>query len=84
MQKKTNQLLENRVRKIYKQILSEGEKTFDTMFNVGKAKYVINYHDGVSTYNDGSDFIGIVTFNNKKDYEKYRKYLLSQGYKETN
>lgn len=81
---KKNQLLENRVRKIYNQILSEGEKTFDTRMNVGKAKYVLNYHDGVKTHKDGSDFKDIAIFSNKKDYEKYRKYLLSQGYKETN
>ncbi len=79
-----NKLIENKIRKIVKNKLHEGEKRFDTMHNVGKARYVINYHDGEKTHKDGSDFKDIAIFSNKKDYEKYRKYLLSQGYKETN
>lgn len=79
-----NKLIENKIRKIVKNILREDKKSFDTMYNAGKARYVINYYDGKKTHKDGSDFKDIAIFSNKKDYEKYRKYLLSQGYKETN
>ena len=33
-----------------------GLKRFNIMSNVGSAKYVINYHNGIDTYSDGSDF----------------------------
>ena len=57
------------------------EKDYNLMYNVGKAKYVINYHDGVSTHKDGSKFYGIITFSNKKEFDKRIKELEKLGYK---
>jgi len=59
-------------------------KDFNTMSNIGKAKYVVNMHDGVQTHKDGSKFYGVATFSNKKKYNAYTKMLLADGYKQTN
>jgi hypothetical protein len=60
----------------------EGKKRFDEMYNVGRAKYVVSFHDGVKKHNDGSDFFDLRTFKNKKDLEAFKKELLSNGYLE--
>ena len=57
-------------------------KKFNTKYNVGKAKYVINYHDGKKTHKDGSPFYDLATFKNMKDFMTYKKKLKSEGYKE--
>ena len=61
-----------------------GLKRFDTMYNVGRAKYVINYHNGSDKHSDGSDFFGINCFTNKAKFNKKRKELIKNGYIETN
>jgi hypothetical protein len=60
------------------------EKQFNLMYDVGRAKYVINYHDGIDTHSDGSPFFGIKLFSNKRLFEKAQKDLIKQGYKQTN
>jgi len=57
------------------------EKLMHLQYNIGKVKYVINYHDGVSKYPDGSKFFGVYTFSNKKKFEQKQDELLTQGYK---
>ena len=57
-------------------------KEFNLMFNVGMAKYVINYHDGKKFHNDGSRFFDILLFRNKRKFEKTIKTLLMDGYVE--
>ena len=57
---------------------------FNTMFNVGTAKYVINYHTTGEKHRDGSPFYGIMCFNNKKKFEAAIKSLKAQGYYEEN
>jgi hypothetical protein len=59
-------------------------KRFNTMYNIGKVKYVINYHNGIDKHNDGSDFFGIYTFKNKKKFEAKIKKLKIEGYTQTN
>lgn len=58
------------------------EKLYYTQNNIGKAKYVVNYHDGVKTHKDGGAFYDIKIFKNKKDFENFIKKLESEGYKE--
>lgn len=58
------------------------QKTFNTMENIGKAKYVVNHHDGVKSHRDGSPFFDIATFKNKKARDKFCAGLSSQGYSE--
>ena len=50
--------------------------------NIGKAKYVVNFHDGVSTHKDGSAFYDIRIFRNNHDTELFMKELSNKGYKE--
>jgi hypothetical protein len=40
-------------------------KKYNLMFNVGKCKYVVNYHNGIKTHIDVSEFFDIAIFNNK-------------------
>ena len=60
------------------------KKQFYTQNNIGTAKYTISYHDGESTYKDGSPFFGILLFSSKKKFESKIKELKNQGYKATN
>ena len=56
-------------------------KLYNIMFGVGKAKYVVNYHDGVKKYNDGSRFYDTTLFSNKLEMNKFIKFLKKEGYK---
>jgi len=58
----------------------DGTKKFYEQHGIGKAKYTISFHDGVSTNKDGSAFYGIEIFHNKPDLEKFKQKLLSKGY----
>jgi len=55
---------------------------FYEMFNVGRARYVVNFHDGTKTHSDGSPFYDIRIFGNKKDKARFVKSLLAKGYTE--
>jgi len=57
-------------------------KVFYTMSNIGKAKYVINHHDGEQTHPDGSPFFGITICKNKKKLKEETDKLTKEGYKE--
>lgn len=57
-----------------------GKKVYNTMFGVGSSKYVVNYHDGVKTHKDGSEFFDIATFKNKVDFNKFVNKLKKDGY----
>jgi len=60
------------------------KKNFNTMYGIGKAKYVVNFHNGKSKHNDGSPFYDIAIFKNKVDLKNFREDLLKRGYIETN
>jgi hypothetical protein len=55
-------------------------KSFYTMYNIGKSKYVINSNDGIKTHKDNSLFYDIEIFSNKKNFNTKIKQLLSNGY----
>ena len=61
-------------------------KQFYEMMNIGRAKYVVRYHDGVKKHNDGSPFLeslfDIEIFSNKRKKERRVKELRQQGYQE--
>lgn len=61
---------------------ADGDKRYNTMYGVGKAKYVVNFHDGVKTHGDGSPFYDIATFSNKKVFNNFVRSLKKEGYKE--
>ena len=56
-------------------------KVYNTMQNIGKVKYVINFHNGIDKHRDGSRFFGIKTFHNKKDFTKAIAKMIKDGYK---
>lgn len=58
-------------------------KTFNIQNNIGKSKYVVNFHDGINTHKDGSSFFDIAIFKNKKKLNIFINSLISEGYKLT-
>lgn len=57
------------------------EKNYNLMSSIGRAKYVINYHDGVKTHKDGSPFYDISIYSNKRKANKFCSELEADGYK---
>lgn len=55
---------------------------YNLRYNIGKAKYVVNFHDGKKTHKDKSKFFDIRIFSNKKNRDEFIKSLKAQGYKE--
>ncbi|HZK32869.1 MAG TPA: hypothetical protein VFC60_00055 [Tissierellaceae bacterium] len=55
-------------------------KKYNIMYNIGKVKYLVNYHDGVKTYKDGSKFYDIRIFSNKVKMNNFIKELKNNGY----
>jgi hypothetical protein len=55
-------------------------KTFFTMQNVGSAKYVVSFHDGVKTHKDGSMFYDVRIFTNKRKMEQFTRELIMNGF----
>lgn len=56
------------------------KKYYRTMMNVGKAKYVVSFHDGIKKHSDGSAFYDLRSFKNKKDFNTFVKNLEKKGY----
>lgn len=59
-------------------------RKYNVMYGVGKVKYLVNTHDGVSTHKDGSPFYGCYCFKNKAEMDKYITTLEQQGYRYSN
>lgn len=57
-------------------------KRFNLIYGIGKAKYVVNFHDGIKKHNDGSDFFDIAIFKNKKKLNAFISELKNTGYVE--
>ena len=56
-------------------------KVYSIQHNIGKAKYVVNYHDGVKTHKDGSPFFDIETFKSKVKMESFICKLGNMDYR---
>jgi hypothetical protein len=61
--------------------LKEGAKRYKEMSNVGTAKYVVSFHDGIKKHNDGSDFFDVEIFKNKEEKNKFITDLDRKGYR---
>lgn len=57
-------------------------KTFNIMLNVGKAKYLVNFHNGEKTHKDGSQFFDAQIFKNKVKLKEFTDSLKKEGYNE--
>ncbi len=55
-------------------------KTYYLMNNIGRAKYTVNFHDGVKTHKDGSAFFDIRIFSNKREAREFEAQLMKDGY----
>lgn len=51
-------------------------KNYYIIYNVGKSKYIVNYHNGIKFYIDNSPFYNIAIFNNKKKMELFVIYKI--------
>ena len=56
------------------------KKVFNLMSNIGKAKYVVNFHDGVQKHKDGSAFFAISIFKSKKKRDLFVESLINKGF----
>jgi cell division septation protein DedD len=50
------------------------------MYNLGKCKYAVCYHDGIKQHQDKSRFFDIAAFKNKVKLNKFIDNLKSNGY----
>jgi len=57
-------------------------KNYNIKYNVGKAKYLVSFHDGIKKHNDGSDFYDVKIFKNKIKLNQFIKELTSLNYKQ--
>lgn len=57
-------------------------KHFYVQHNIGKARHVVNYHDGAQKHPDGSDFYGCAIFSNKRKLASYVSGLRKIGYRD--
>lgn len=57
-------------------------KRFYIQSNIGKARYVVNFHDGIKKHDDGSDFYDIEIFKSKKALGVFVQKLRNEGYTE--
>ena len=55
-------------------------KHYYTLSNIGKAKYVVKFHDGIKLHKDKSIFYDIAIFKNKKKLNSFVKQLTVDGY----
>jgi hypothetical protein len=77
-----NSSIQNAYVKTYanESVVTEGKKAFRINPQIGKAKYSISAHNGVSKHKDGSDFWDILIFKNKADLERRAKYFRGEKY----
>ena len=59
-----------------------GKKYYRVMYGIGRAKYVVNFHDGKKKHRDGSSFYDIKLFKNKEKLNKFIATLRKKGYTE--
>lgn len=48
--------------------------------NIGRVKYVVNFHDGSKCHKDGSPFFDIKIFKSKRKLNEFVRELKQQGY----
>jgi hypothetical protein len=57
-------------------------KTYRYLYQVGKARHVLNWHDGTTTHGDGSPFYSMKICGNKRELARMLRVLQGQGYLE--
>lgn len=54
--------------------------TYSIQLNVGRARYVVNFHDGKKAHRDGSPFFDVRTFSRKQRMDAFVRDLRRSGY----
>ena len=75
------QMMARELLRIAKELIG-AKKEYYLQVGLGKAKYVVNFHDGRKTHKDGSPFYDVRTFRNRKEADAFMKDLAQKGYKE--
>lgn len=57
-------------------------RVFYELANVGRVRYVVNFHDGIKSHADGSAFYDIATFSNRRVKDRFVRLLIADGYRE--
>jgi hypothetical protein len=57
-------------------------KRFNVQANIGKARHVVNFHDGKKRHPDGSDFFDIEIFKSIRLRDRFVRGLRRDGYAE--
>lgn len=55
-------------------------KKYNLIDGIGTVKYLVNFHDGVKTHLDGSEFWDIRCFHIKKNRDLFVADLIKQNY----
>lgn len=55
-------------------------KTYTLQENVGRARYVVNFHDGTKQHADGSPFYDVRIFTNRMHKDQFVRALVREGY----
>jgi len=55
-------------------------KRYYIQYGIGRAKYMVSFHNGVDKHKDGSDFYDLKILRNKKTLNAFIKSLVSNGY----
>jgi hypothetical protein len=58
-------------------------KTFYLNAKIGKAKYVVSFHDGIKKHSDGSEFFDIAIFKSVKTLNAFIENLIDNDYTQT-
>ncbi len=51
---------------------------YKIQYNIGKAKYLVSYYNGIKKHKDGSEFYDIVIFKNKKKLNQFIKNIIKK------
>ncbi|MEG3764916.1 hypothetical protein [Alteromonas sp. 14N.309.X.WAT.G.H12] len=55
-------------------------KFYDCIDNLGKAKYLVNFHDETQTYPDGTPRLNVRKFTNKRKRDQFVRSLKKMDY----
>ncbi len=61
--------------------MTPNKKLWTTQQNVGRARYVVNFHDGHKRHPDGSPFWDIRIFSNERKRNQFLTSLAKDGYR---
>ena len=64
--------------------MTTATKDYHENQNVGRARYLVNYHDGVKTHADGSRFYDLKIFSNRREKDAFVRELRLDGYQRAN